>query len=257
VQLSVTEGSALKEGDPIALIDDRQVRLQMEAAKFGHDAAERRYNSDIEVRYAEEASKVAEAEVRRMNDANRQTPGAVAPAEVDKAKLQHSTTLLQIEKAKQDRALAWYDVGTKGAEYRLAELGAQRRMIKAPFDGVVVDILRHQNEWVNPGDTILKYMRLDTMRVEKYVYLSEFDPRDLAGCRVTVEVNLAGTRKATFTGKVTYVSPHLNLDNQYLLRAEVANRQEMGHWLLRPNSQASMTVHLGTSDVSGVGQRGR
>ena len=257
VQLAVKDGSMPKAGDVIGQIDDRQAKLQMEAAKYGHDAAKARAESPIEIRYAEASSKVAQAEYEMNLDANRRTPNSVALIEIKRAELQWRTTELQIEKAKHDQSLAVYDVGAKGAEVELGKLAVERRSIEAPFNGVVVEILRHQNEWVNPGDHILRFARLDTMRVEQQIDVNAYDPQELANCNVTVEVKLARGRTATFTGKVTYVSPQLDYANRYKVRAEVANRLEAGQWLLRPNSQATMTIHLGTGAAIGVGQRPR
>jgi multidrug efflux pump subunit AcrA (membrane-fusion protein) len=253
VHLAVDEGSMSKRGDVIAQIDDRQATFQKDAAKAGHESAVKRATSDIEIRYAVAAAGVAQADYQSKLDANKRTPDSVSKIEVDKAKLQWDTTLLQIEKAKKDQSIAYLDAGVKQAEYGLANLGIERRAIKAPFDGVVVERVRRQNEWVNPGDPIMRYVRLDIMRVEQFIRASDFDPHEIVNCNVTVDVPLARGRSATFTGKITYVSPQLDYNNQYKVRAEVQNRQEAGQWLLRPNSLATMTIHLGTGNTVGLG----
>jgi multidrug efflux pump subunit AcrA (membrane-fusion protein) len=257
VHLAVDDGSMPKSGAVLARIDDRQVKFQMEAARFGHESATARAESEVEIRYAEEAAKVALKEWEIMTHANRLTADSIALIEVERAKLQWNTTLLQIEKAKKDKAIAVLDAGVKKAEVDLAAVALERRTIKAPFDGVVVELLRHQSEWVNPGDPILRFVRLDTMRVEQSILTTDYDPHEIAGCNVTVEVPLARGRTATFTGKITFVSPQLDYAKSYKVRAEVQNRPEAGQWLLRPNGLATMTIHLGTGNSVGVGQRQR
>jgi multidrug efflux pump subunit AcrA (membrane-fusion protein) len=259
VRLAVEQGAMPRQGEVIGQIDDRQVKQQMNAAKYGFDAANERAQSQVEVLYAEESAKVAKQEYERMRLANAQISNAVTAVEIERARLQWNTTRLQIEKATKDKAIAALDAAAKRAEYELASVGLERRTIKAPFDGVVVELFRRQNEWVNPGDPVLRFARLDIMRIEPVVKLADYDPHEIADCNVTVEMPLARGRTATFTGKVTYVSPELDLTgDRYRIRAEVQNRQtETGRWLLMPNSLVTMTIHIGTGNRVNVGQRPR
>ncbi len=45
-------------------------------------------------------------------------------------------------------------------------------------------------------------------------------------------------------GKVVFVSPLVQAGDRYRVRAEVENRQQNEHWLLRPGMSASMTIHV-------------
>jgi multidrug resistance efflux pump len=258
MNLDVEQGSRPQAGAVLATVDDRQANLQKMAAKAGWDAAEEKAKNDIETRYAKSAAEVAELEYKRMTEANKRTPNAIAEIEVQRALLQWKTTQLQIQKAAHEQYLATFDAASKNAEFLLAELGIKRRTLVAPFDGVVVELYRHQNEWVNPGDPILHLVQLDKMRVEKYIEQSKYDPHEIDGCKVTVELELAHNRTATFTGKVTFVSPLLDPRGKYtafLVRALVDNRQENGHYILRPNHQPKMTIHLGTATAANVPAR--
>ena len=58
---------------------------------------------------------------------------------------------------------------------------------------------------------------------------------------------MAHGRKEQVTGRITYVSSLVRLDGRYIVRAEVANRQEHGRWLLRDGMTATMTIHLNTA----------
>jgi multidrug efflux pump subunit AcrA (membrane-fusion protein) len=109
---------------------------------------------------------------------------------------------------------------------------------------------RKQDEWVAPGDPILYLFRLDTVHVEGAVEQSKYDPHELQGCDVTVEVQLARGRKETVRGKITKVSSVVRLDGKFEVRAEVPNRQEHGTWLLRDGLLATMTIHLGTGGAT-------
>jgi hypothetical protein len=99
---------------------------------------------------------------------------------------------------------------------------------------------------VNPSDPIMEIFRLDTMQVEGAVPQSQYDSHELYGCEVTVEVEMARGRKETVPGRITKVSSIIRGDGMYNVRAEVANREEHGSWMLRDGLPATMTIHLGT-----------
>ena len=59
-----------------------------------------------------------------------------------------------------------------------------------------------------------------------------------------MEIELSRGRKEQFKGRVVFVNPIVQAGNRYRVRAEVANRQEEGQWLLSPGSTATMVIHL-------------
>ncbi len=253
-RLTVKEGSLVAEGTLMGNIDDRQALLQRDAALAGWKSAYERYKSEVEVKYAQKNAEVAQAAYEKMVEANKTTKSAFSEIELRKAKLEWDTALLQIEKATKDREIALLDSGAKKAEYDLGEVGIKHRAIVAPFNGVVVKLERNQSEWVSPGDTILRLMRLEVMRVEGRVLQSKYDPQELYDCEVTVEVPLAHDRTESFPGRVALVSPLLEgtgTQLSYMVRAEVQNRVVAGQYLLRPYSQPTMTIHLGTARSGG------
>jgi macrolide-specific efflux system membrane fusion protein len=220
--------------------------LQKEAALLGRDAAVARYENEIEVTYAKAARDVAQAELDKMREAVRTAPGSISDVEIRRTRLEVTRADLQIQKAIHDQALAKFDADAKGAELKAAELGIERRTVLAPFDGVIVSLLRRQGEWVDPGDPILQVIRLNTMRVETRIDQSKFDPHEIAGRDVTVTVELARGRKAEFPGRITFVSPRLDGSGRFPIRAEVFNRRdEAGQWMLRDGHNVTMKIHLG------------
>jgi hypothetical protein len=50
----------------------------------------------------------------------------------------------------------------------------------------------------------------------------------------------------TAQGRITKVSSFVQAHGVYNVRAEVANMQEQGSWVLRDGLRATMTIHLGT-----------
>jgi multidrug efflux pump subunit AcrA (membrane-fusion protein) len=249
VQLGVKEGSQVRQGDVLAKIYDEEVQIQKKAAEYALGAAYKAATDDVQIRYADKSAAVAEKNYEVMVESNQSVAKAVAEIEVRKAKLEWDASILSAEKALHDQALAKFEYHQKKAERDAADLAIKRRTILAPFAGEVVTIYRHQDEWVSPGDAILRLVRLDTMLVEGALELSAYDPHEVNGCDVTVEVEMARGRKEQATGRITQVSSMVRLDGRYIVRAEVANRQEHGRWLLRDGMSATMTIRLNTADA--------
>ena len=94
------------------------------------------------------------------------------------------------------------------------------------------------------------------MHVEGAVDQSEYDPHEIQGCEVTVEVELARGRKETVPRPDHRRSARsFGCDGRYIVRAEVANRQEHGNWMLRDGLPATMTIHLGTGGAAAGSDR--
>jgi multidrug efflux pump subunit AcrA (membrane-fusion protein) len=257
VQLSVKEGSQVQRGQVLAKVYDEEVKIQKQAAEYALGAAHKAAKDDIQQRYAKASAAVAEQNYKKMLESNQAVAKAVTEVDVMKAKLEWDAAILSAEKAEHDQELAKYEYGQKMAERDGANLALKRRQIVAPFEGEVVTVFRHQDEWVSPGDPILRLVKLDTMLVDGVLEQSAFDPHEVMGCDVTVEIELARGRKEQFNGRITLVSPVLRYDGRYSIRAEIANRQVNGRWLLGERMVASMTIHLNTAagDTLDLSQR--
>jgi multidrug efflux pump subunit AcrA (membrane-fusion protein) len=178
-------------------------------------------------------------------DTNLRVKGAVSDVEVRRAKLDWERAVLSIEKAGHDQELAKFEAYSKLAELKAADLAIGRRKVIAPFDGEIIELNRKQDEWVNPGDPILRLVRRDVMHVEGAVLQSEYDPDELQDRDVTVTVQLARGQSGSAPGRIVYVSPYLRGDGKYVVRAEVANTQnESGNWILMDGQTAQMTIHV-------------
>jgi len=252
--LGVKEGSQVRAGQQIGKIDDREIQLQMEAAEHALRAAVKRYNDDIDIQYAKAGADVAKEDYLELQETNALADKAITDVDLRRAKLEWRKMELGGEKAIKEQEIAKYEAYMKQAELKLAKLAIERRNIVAPFDGVVEEMSRKQDEWVNPGDTILRLFRMDTMQVEGAVEQKLYDPHELQGCKVTVEVQMARGRKEIVEGQITKVSSIIRGDGFYNVRAEVANKQEYGGgWMLRDGLPATMTIHLGTGGSAAAG----
>jgi multidrug resistance efflux pump len=130
------------------------------------------------------------------------------------------------------------------AEANVAAAGedVERRLLRAPFEGDVTEIHLHVGEWAEEGKPIMRIVRMNRLRVEGFVKVRDILPADIVGRQVRVEAELAQGSTQTFSGEITFVSPVVQAGGEYRVWAEVANRQERGHWLLRPGLEARMSI---------------
>jgi multidrug efflux pump subunit AcrA (membrane-fusion protein) len=247
VYLGVKEGDLVSTEQEVARIDDREAQQAKRVAEFAYNAADERAKDDIEIKYSKAATDVAQADLLSMNDANESVAKAITPMDIRKAELEVTRSRLGTEKALKDQKLAVLDAGTKRAELDAAELGIQRRVLLAPFEGEVLEVFVDQQEWVQPGDPVVRVARLDELRVDGYVNFDDFAQDEIVGREVTIEVNLGRGRTANAAGRVVWVDPLASNAGsyQYRVRAEIQNRRENGRWLISPGLEATMTIHVG------------
>ncbi|NDC53984.1 MAG: HlyD family efflux transporter periplasmic adaptor subunit [Planctomycetia bacterium] len=245
VDLRVREGDVVEKGAVIARIDDDQPQMERRKARAEHDQAVAKAESDVDVRYAVAAERVAEAEHAKALESHAKVPGSVTEVERNRLKLNEKKGELQIEQAELERRLNGLAAQSKEVEVLATENAIDRRLIKSPLDGVVVQLFPHQGEWMQPGDPLARVVRTDRLRVEGYVDSARLDPAEVSGRPVTVEVTLAGGRREAFKGRIVFTSPLVESGGDYRVFAEVDNRRDPASslWLLRPGQTATMTIH--------------
>jgi multidrug efflux pump subunit AcrA (membrane-fusion protein) len=241
-EIKVREGAVVRTGDVLAQIDDRRNQLEKQLAQAEYQAVLEKANNDINVRYAQAAANVADAEVRAAEEANRRVERSVSPAELRKLKLEHQRALLQIEQSALEQVITKYDAKASAAKVETADENVRRRRIVSPIDGMVVETRRNLGEWVQAGDVVAHVMRLDRLKVEGFVKESQYSVGQISGRNVLLEVKLPTGETRELTGKIVFVSPQLQTAGDYRIGAEVDNRQEGGQWLLRPGKTVSMRI---------------
>lgn len=247
VHLGVREGDEVRAESVIAKIDDREASQARSIAQYAKQAADARAEDQIEILYSEAAARVARVDWEELLQANDKVNRAVTESDIRRAKLEYDRAKFGIEKAQKDQLLAGLDAQTKLAELEATDLALDRRRIIAPFDGEILEVHRHQQEWVQAGDPIVRIAQLNTLQVDGWVYYSDFAPSQVDGREVTIEVNVGRGRVETATGRVVYVSPLAEgfEKPKYRVRAEITNRRDGSRWLISPGLDAVMTIHLG------------
>ena len=253
VSVEVREGKGVEIDTLLVRMNDSHVQLQRNIALAEQLVAQQKAKNDVNIRYAQAAERVAQKELDLNLEANRKVPGTKSAVELQKLDLQVRQAELQIEQATHEFSIAGFEKDAHKAKVDLADNDIARRQIKSPIVGEVVEVLVRPGEWVQAGDRVVRVVRLDRLRIEGFVNKDHFSPAEVSGRPVKVSVGLARGRTETFEGQIVFVSPLVQAGGEYLVRAEVINRQEDGQWLLRPGLEADMQIATGA--VAALPQR--
>ena len=238
------EGKPVQAGQVLGQIDDRDAKTKKEVAELDAEAAEAQATNRVRIDAAIAGAEVAAAELKRSEEANRRSPGTISASQILKERLAVTHAKLQIKLAEHEFAVAGMTSKAKKAQVNATDLEIARRQIVAPVDGVIAQVSKHKGEWVQPGDPVLHIVRMDKLRVEGFLKAQEYAPIDVADRPVTIEVTLTRGRVEKFTSKIEFVSPQIEGTGEYRIWAEVDNRLERNHWVLRPGMTAEMSITL-------------
>lgn len=236
--VSAREGEAVKADQQIAGLKD-------EVAQARRAVAQREADNDIEVRYAEKASEVADAEYDKALEVNLKLPsGGIPDIEVRRLKLAAERAVLQIEQAQNQLTIA-------GLNLEQAEAEMDTYQIVAPFDGVVTMVHKSKGEAVRQGDPILDMVSTSRIRVEGKVNIRDiWSVRE--GDKVEVRLDIPGEELAverqTFEGKIVFVDVAVQaLTREVRVWAEVENRNS----ILKEGLYARMKIHASGGSPQG------
>jgi macrolide-specific efflux system membrane fusion protein len=222
-ELAVQEGAMVKAEDVLVRIDDTEARFALDRAKVELQIAIETAASDIAVRSADRALVTANAELKRAEDARLRLRDVVTDTEVEKLRLAADQAKLAVEKAQQERTVAQLQRDLKKVEADFAARNVARRQAVTPFAGVVVQVHKRPGDWVQPGDKLLRVIRLDRLRVEGFLDANHASA-GLAGQPVSFLVDLPGRPNSSFRGKLIFVSPEIDPFNRSVrVLAEVEN----------------------------------
>lgn len=256
--LEANEGMEVQAGQELGQIDDSQAQSKKKVAVAEHKVAQTEAENDVDIRFNQAQSGVAEMEYRLSEEANRRAEKAKPKVEMEKLRLQWKKAYLAIEQAEMKQKTNRLTADAKEAEVDAAENDINRRKITAPLAGDVIEITPGVGEWLNPGAPILRIVQLDKLRVEGFLNIKDFGPDQIANRPVKVMAQVGPNRMEEFQGKVVFIDPELLKGGRYRVLAEVVNRRAEGDgpWLLRPGMQPEdMVIDALPGKPSGTAQQ--
>ena len=248
--LALEDGTRIREGTRVTkdmllgFLDARDALARQSAAELDYQVAmAEREKSEVAIVAAEATVRVAAAESAESVAVNDRVPGAIPKTQMRRQELTEQRASAEANVAKSDSHTAGLTVDLRDAQRVVASINVENHEIRSALDGEVVQIQVHEGEWVNPGEPIMRIVRLDKLRVSGFVKLSEYSPEEIAGADVTIVVNLK-QRKERLQSKITYVSPLISSVGDYQVWCEVENKAQNGIWPIQPGMDAEMMIRL-------------
>lgn len=237
-KVAAKEGQLVEVGDTVAALLDTDVRLAVERARLEADIAARKSKNEVDLLYARKSTEVARAELARSLETNGKYPRTVSNSELDRQRLLVEQGDLQTKKAEHERDVAGLEREIRDNEYQTAREQLDRRTIAAPLRGMVVEVLRRSGEWVQPGDSIVRIVRLDRLKAEGFLPVKHAG-LDLVNRKVKLIANTMDEQTLEATGQIVFISPEIDpLNSQVRFWAEIENAELK----LRPGMTATLTI---------------
>lgn len=227
LRLNVSEGTSVKKGDTLAILDHESLQLQWKQAQAGVDLAQSQYellkngarkedlrSAEEAVRQTESAFRSAESDFKRIKELF--ASHSVTQKQYEDAESRYTITQAQFNTAQQNQQKLQRFARTEdlaAAKARVDQAIAQRDLIRkqisdtyilAPVDGIVTAQPMEEGELVGTGAVIVRLSRLSSMELMIYVNETELGKVKLnAGADVTIDTY----PDKKFPAKVVYISP--------------------------------------------------
>ena len=234
-RIYVEEGSYVKKGDLLYLLDDSDVAAAVSQAQAGIQLAQINLEkaelaavitSQVAVKAAYDAAEAAynEAKINLERISTLQPLGGISQSDYERARIALVTSEGQYNQAKsnyetidqqstQNVRAALAQVTQARANYDAVKVNESRRRVTAKIDGIVADIWAHENNELAAGQKIMDIVDYSSLILEITVDQFELSHFKLSE-KVPVYVNAAGL---TVYGTVSRIS------NQAIRTGEVSS----------------------------------
>ena len=157
-EISVDRGEIVKKGQVVVRLESKLQELTSEVARL-------RAESDVDIRSQRARLKFREVETKRAEQLYEKS--IVATKILDEAEIEKRLAGLGLETARLEHRLAQ-------VEFAHARERLERRSIKSPVDGVVVEVSMALGEFAHEQSPIMTIAVLDPLHVEAFVPASYY-----------------------------------------------------------------------------------
>lgn len=219
-EVLVERGQSVRKGQTLVL-------LRSEVEKANVDAARQRATGEAEIAAAAATRDVAKIKMRRTQELL--TLGFASQLELDTAKGEYEVADQRLAQAREAQVVA-------GRELQSAEAQLRQRVVRAPFDGVVIDRLTQPGERAD-GRPLLRVAMLNPLKVEVIVPATmygqfkegqsigvqpDFAGADLMQAQVQQIDRLIDAASGTFRVRMTLPNPKREVPAGVRCKAQIA-----------------------------------
>jgi HlyD family secretion protein len=212
MKLLVDEGSNVKKGDTLTLIDRTDLIIQLKQVQANATALEAQYKLTLrgfraeDILQAEATFKNAQDDVKRAEELFK--AHTVTQKQLDDARTKFILAQQNFEKMKRGSRIEEIEAARAKRDLAVAQVEAMQKKVAdsyvvAPMQGVITQKAIEEGDVVMPNGALFRISRLD--RVRLMIYVSEVE---LANVKLGQEakVFIDAYPDKPFTGKIIYIS---------------------------------------------------
>ncbi len=212
-QVLVDQGDKVIKGQKLVLLDDEDLRQQVEMAKAELSVAQAGVAKAIsQIQSAEATQKEANSVYTRMSPLV--SSGAVSIDAFEKAQQQLEVAQAGLSQAQTAKIEAEKLVVKDEASLRFAEAQLAYTVITAPFDGLIVKRERDPGDIVVPGSMILDMVSLDELWISAWVDETLLDKMKVGQI---AQILFRSDPKTELPGEVARISPQVDTETREVL----------------------------------------
>lgn len=240
-ELFVDEGSFVRKGDPMIIIDSRIAEAEAEVAKEELAAAVNKAEDNSSIEYAKAAVEVALSDVKISDQLY--AKGAEGVMENEKKRLELKKAQLQVRVSQSEKAQQLNAVGVQTAKLNASKVQLALRKIPAPYDGFVSEIAKKKDSFAKGGEIVFRFTSMEKMRIRGLAKVLDA-PHLLLNAHARVTIFVAPGKSETIDGKVFSVAPRqTGTSDQYMIFIDIPNRLTAdGQYLFREGMKAAVDI---------------
>ena len=208
-ELNYREGEMVQRGEELGRIKSRELSLRLKRARIEDQISRSTAANNIDIRYAQKSLEVTTSRVTRSQKSNQMVPGAVPLSRIQQQELERHRDQLRVEQAQRDQKIADMQVEASATDVDLNKLLVDKTIVVSPIEGMVVGVETKPGEWVEPGNTILKIVRMNRLKVEGFVP-AEIASQMKVGDPASARFGQKWLKSQAFPGKVIFINPEAN-----------------------------------------------
>ena len=243
VEETVAEpGQFVQQGEVLVRLDADTFAAAVEAASIEQEVARREYEDDINLRYAESTVAVNRKKLDKSLQAIRIYDRSVTETQIDQLKLELKQATLSGEQAELQREVSGLNVELSEQRKREAEIRLERRTVRSPIDGIVIEVPLQPGEAAAAGQAVCRVINVDRLRV-KAVYDAGHLGSISRQSKATFEIagDAEGDPPTTVAANITFINPEVRPSERvFEVWAEIDNTNRT----LSPGSKGSLKIEL-------------
>jgi RND family efflux transporter MFP subunit len=242
-KLLVDEGSSVKKGDVLLIIDDRVAQAEVSVALKEWEAADKQAKETANIQFAKKASELSDKEY--FMEADLYEKGATTRSALERKKLEAEKARFGKDVAEVEHQKEVLAAEVNREKHSASKVRLQLHQVTAQFDGVVVRRHRDEGEWVRAGEPVFQLMHLNEMEVQAYVPVKDLSVANssvanLQGAPMKIVIQ-AGAQPVVVDSQVQYVSPEIDA-GKVRVWTRIPNQAPGGIWLLRKGMPAVVEI---------------